>query len=59
MAVTGGVRARGSGRLPTAGVGAILRKLGTEVRGQGAAWGLAGLRRALFDADRYQAGFIL
>lgn len=44
---------RGGTRTPTAGVAAILRKLGAEVQGNGAAWGLASLRRALFDADRY------
>eukprot|EP00752_Nemacystus_decipiens_P008962 g8001.t1 len=46
---------RSAGRTPTAGVAAILRKLGAEIQGHGAAWGLAGLRRALFDADRYVA----
>ncbi|CAM9380713.1 unnamed protein product, partial [Ectocarpus sp. 12 AP-2014] len=45
-------------RTPTAGVAAILRKLGKEVQGHGAAWGLAGLRRALFDADRNKGGFL-
>lgn len=44
---------RAGTRTPTAGVAAILRKLGAEVQGNGAAWGLAGLRRTLFDADRY------
>lgn len=47
----------GAGRMPSAGVSAILRKLGAEVKGQGAMWGLAGLRRALLEADRF--GFIL
>lgn len=49
---TGRAGSRSAGRTPTAGVAAILRKLGAEVQGHGAAWGLAGLRRALFDADR-------
>ncbi|CAM9395475.1 unnamed protein product [Scytosiphon promiscuus] len=49
---------RGGVRTPTAGVAAILRKLGTEVQGNGAAWGLAGLRRALFDADRDKDGLL-
>lgn len=44
---------RNAGRTPTAGVAAILKKMGAEVQGHGSAWGLAGLRRALFDADRY------
>lgn len=56
-ATTGRGGARGEGRTPTAGVAAILRKLGAEVQGHGAAWGLAGLRRALFDADRYAVVF--
>ena len=49
----GGARgARDRMRVPTAGIGAILRKLGAEIKGQGAAWGLSGLRRALIDGDR-------
>lgn len=43
----------GGGRVPTPGVWAVLRKLGGEAKAQGAAWGLAGLRRALYDADRW------
>lgn len=43
----------GGGRVPTPGVRAVLRRLGAEARAQGAAWGLAGLRRALHDADRW------
>lgn len=39
-------------RVPTAGVAAVLRKLRAEIQGQGTSWGLAGLRRALFHADR-------
>lgn len=39
-------------RVPTAGVAAILRKLRVEIQSQGTSWGLAGLRRALFHADR-------
>lgn len=46
-----------AGRTPTAGVAAILRQLGAEVQGHGAAWGLAGLRRALLNADRYMYDF--
>lgn len=56
VAANDGGRAREGQRVPTAGVAAIFRKLGAEVKGLGAAWGLAGLRRALFDADRWVTG---